>query len=219
MTEISLIEIGKSLEGFEVVYPKENPWDLSAKLLKSLWDIVIDKGWSSSSRSLIYKTDNLLIEISIDPIRQYVVMRVIRPGTLPIYQSHRLKNNVALFWNDSLYPEEVEKAIDLIKEFNQLSQKKIKVDDFFQVKDKFLIVAPETDLKELLNEFDQPDLLIVVCIRQKASYRIICLRSEIENIKKILNIKLRNLQKTGLIPRGFVQLSDEEFFNLLTKEV
>ena len=35
MAEISLIEIGKSLEGFEVVYPKENPWGLSTELLKN----------------------------------------------------------------------------------------------------------------------------------------------------------------------------------------
>jgi len=219
MAEISLIEIGKSLEGFEVVYPKENPWGLSTELLKNLWDIVINKGWSSSSRSLIYKTDNLLIEIIVNPIKEYILMKISRPGTLPMYQSHRLKNNVALFWNDSLYPEEVEKEIDLIKEFNQLSQKKIKVDDFFQSKDKFLIVAPETDIKEVLNEFDQPDLLSVVCIRQKSSYRIICLRSEIENIKGILSIKLSNLQKTGLTSKDFIQLSDEEFFNLLAKEI
>lgn len=227
MTEIGLIEIGQSLEGFEVIYPKENPWGLTAKLLKSLWDMVIDKGWSSGSQSLIYKADNFSVEISFNLVRESVVMKVFKPGAFPQYQSHKLKNNVALFWNESLSPEEAEEEINLISGVNQpssqpFSQIKIGINEFFQPRDKFLIIAPETDTQKVLSEFDQPQLLELFRIRKKGSnqiIKIICLKCQKEKVKRILRYKFRYLKNNGSIPEDTAELSDEEFFNLLTKEI
>jgi len=240
MAKEEYLELSKDVSGFEIesLLMEGAPEGLTAKILWDLWDIGVKFG--TIGRKGIYfklKENGLALEMykfaDKGGSNGFTVAKA-RPSLLMSEGICilKLKNGMDVMWDNGLTVQDVFEAIEeidtLAKKKGHIEGDQRKVIDradkkagrlsvegiFMMERGAIMPVMPDLDTKEVLAEFDHPELLDVI---EFGVLKFLCLREDKEYILSGMERRARILSDMGLTEKDIGNMSQEQIIELKRK--
>jgi len=238
MQKNDFLEVGESVEGFEIIDSEMPIEELTPPILWNLWDIGVKFG-ILFEKGIRFKASSLYMEL-------YDFRGNGRGGSagMCVFKSRpsqltdegtfflTLQNDMLVTWDRGFTAAEIRSIIGEIDDYARseemmidgkrlflfeqepLRPAKMSVRVFLENRDAITPVLPGMDVNQVLESFDQPELLSVIDL---GPMKLICLKSEKDRLFEKYQGKLRKMTEMGISGDDIAKMHIEELMALKAK--